>query len=154
MLDASFRPGPEDDQPGQSDIGTESGQSHLVKVPWTRVSAVIPTLNEARNLPHVLARMPPNLHEVIIGDGFSSGDTVAAARQLMPDVRVIMQTPTGNGNVHACGFHAGSGDIIAMVDADGSANPDEIQQLVKAQGSPRGVPVVTSHYSAVSEIAC
>lgn len=96
------------------------------------MSAVIPTLNEARYLPHVLAGMPPNLHEVIIGDGFSSDDTVAAARQLMPDVRVIMQTPTGKGNVHACGFHAASGDIIAMVDADGSANPGEIPQLVQA----------------------
>src|SRR5271170_3147822 len=100
--------------------------------PWPGVSVVIPTLNEARNLPHVFARMPPNLHEVIIVDGFSSDDTVTVARQLMPEIRVIMQTRTGKGNALACGFAAASGDIIAMVDADGSADPAEIPRFVTA----------------------
>jgi len=40
-------------------------------LPWLRVSGVIPALNEARNLPHVLARMPPGVHEVILVDGYS-----------------------------------------------------------------------------------
>ena len=44
---------------------------------------VIPTLNEARNLPHVLARLPEP-DEVILVDGHSVDDTVAVARQLRP----------------------------------------------------------------------
>ena len=48
---------------------------------------VIPALTEARNLPHVLARMPPGAHEVILVDGYSVDDTVAVARRLTPDVR-------------------------------------------------------------------
>jgi glycosyltransferase involved in cell wall biosynthesis len=100
--------------------------------PWPRVSVVVPALNEARNLPHVFARMPPNIHEVILVDGHSVDGTVAVARQLRPDVRVLRQTRTGKGNALACGFAAATGDIIAMVDADGSADPGEIPQFVKA----------------------
>jgi glycosyltransferase involved in cell wall biosynthesis len=95
------------------------------------VSVVIPALNEARNLPHVLSRMPPSIHEVILVDGFSSDSTVAVARQLMPDVHIVMQTRTGKGNALACGLAEASGDIIAMIDADGSADPAEIPKFVK-----------------------
>ena len=99
---------------------------------WPRVSVVIPTLNEARNLPHVFARMPPNLHEVIVVDGHSVDDTLAVARAMCPDVRIVMQTRRGKGNALACGFAAATGDIIAMVDADGSADPGEIPRFVRA----------------------
>ena len=104
----------------------------LSDIPWPKVSVVIPTLNEARNLPHVFSRLPAALHEVIIVDGHSVDDTVAAARRLRPDVRVVKQTRSGKGNALACGFAAATGDVIAMVDADGSADPGEIPQFVKA----------------------
>ena len=100
--------------------------------PWPKVSVVIPTLNEARNLPHVFAELPAGLHEVIIVDGNSVDDTVATARRLRPDVRIVRQNRSGKGNALACGFAAATGDIIAMVDADGSADPAEIPQFVKA----------------------
>jgi len=97
-----------------------------------RVSVVIPALNEARNLSHVFARMPHDIHELILVDGHSVDDTVRVARELRPDVQVVMQTRTGKGNALACGFAAATGDIIAMVDADGSADPGEIARFVKA----------------------
>ena len=76
--------------------------------------------------------LPPALHEVIVVDGNSVDDTVATARRLRPDVRIVKQTRSGKGNALACGFAAATGDIIAMVDADGSADPGEIPQFVKA----------------------
>ncbi len=97
-----------------------------------RVSVVIPTLNEARNLPAVFAELPPWLHEVIIVDGRSVDDTVAVARQLRPDVRVITQCRTGKGNALACGFAAATGDVIVAMDADGSTDPAEIPRFVEA----------------------
>ena len=99
---------------------------------WPGVSVVIPTLNEARNLPHVFARLPSDIYEVIIVDGHSVDDTLAVARELRPDARIVMQTRKGKGNALACGFAAASGDIVAMVDADGSADPAEIPQFVAA----------------------
>lgn len=59
-------------------------------------------------------------------------DTVAVARRLRPDVRVVKQTRKGKGNALACGFAAATGDIIAMIDADGSADPGELPRFVQA----------------------
>jgi glycosyltransferase involved in cell wall biosynthesis len=97
-----------------------------------RVSVVIPTLNEARNLGHVFAALPPDLHEVILVDGHSVDGTPDVARRLRPDVRVLSQTRTGKGNALACGFAAATGDIIVMIDADGSTDPAEIPRFVEA----------------------
>lgn len=97
-----------------------------------RVSVVIPTLNEARNLPHVLARLPDGIHEVIVVDGHSVDETLAVAKQSRPDVRIVMQTRKGKGNALACGFAVATGDIIATIDADGSADPAEIPRFVEA----------------------
>jgi glycosyltransferase involved in cell wall biosynthesis len=101
-------------------------------MPGYRVSVVIPTLNEARNLPHVLGRLPPDVYEVIVVDGRSVDDTVAVARRLRPGARTLIQTRKGKGNALACGFAAATGDIIAMIDADGSADPMEIPRFVRA----------------------
>src|SRR5260370_4787201 len=97
-----------------------------------RITVVIPTLNEARNLPHVFSRLPPGLHEVIVVDGYSTDDTIETVRKLRPDVRIVMQNRRGKGNALACGFAAATGDIIAMIDADGSADPAEIHKFVQA----------------------
>jgi glucosyl-dolichyl phosphate glucuronosyltransferase len=105
---------------------------HHASAAWPRVSVIVPALNEARNLPHVFARLPADVHEVIVVDGHSVDGTPEVARQLRPDVRVVMQTRKGKGNALACGFEAATGDVIAMVDADGSADPGEIPQFVKA----------------------
>ena len=96
-----------------------------------RVSVVVPTLNEARNLPMVFGLMPP-VHEIVVVDGRSVDDTVAVARALRPDVRIVNQTRRGKGNALACGFLAATGDIIVMLDADGSADPREIPRFVRA----------------------
>src|SRR3954470_22456579 len=97
-----------------------------------RVSVVIPTFNEAKNLPHVFALLPADLHEVIVVDGRSTDDTIAVARALRPDVRIVAQNRRGKGNAMACGFAAVTGDVIVMLDADGSADPREIPDYVTA----------------------
>lgn len=97
-----------------------------------RVSVVVPALNEAENLEHVLPALPDGLFEVILVDGASVDSTVETAKRIRPDVRVIRQTRCGKGNALACGFAACRGDIIVMLDADGSADPGEIPRFVEA----------------------
>ena len=97
-----------------------------------RVSVVIPTLNEAENLPHVLPRLPEGLHEVILVDGHSTDGTIEVARRLRPDVRVVTQSGRGKGNALAAGFAAATGDIFVMLDADGSTDAAEIPRFVAA----------------------
>jgi hypothetical protein len=50
----------------------------------------------------------------------------------MPEMRVVTQPRIGKGNALACGFAAAAGDVIAMVDGGGSADPAEIPRFVKA----------------------
>jgi glycosyltransferase involved in cell wall biosynthesis len=97
-----------------------------------RISVVIPTLNEASNLPHVLTRLPEMVDEVVLVDGHSIDDTIAVAQMIRPDVRIVLQVETGKGNALACGFAAATGDIIVMIDADGSNDPAEIPRFVEA----------------------
>ena len=96
------------------------------------ITVVIPTLNEAANLPHVLPLIPDFVDEVVLVDGHSADATVATARAIRPDIRVVLQDRRGKGNALACGFAAASGDIIVMLDADGSTDPNEIPQFVAA----------------------
>ncbi len=99
---------------------------------WPRVSVIIPTLNEALNLPLVLAELPEDVHEVIIVDGLSTDGTPEVARQARPDATVIFQTARGKGDALRCGFEAATGDILVMLDADGSADPAEIPAFIGA----------------------
>ena len=95
-----------------------------------RVSVVIPTLNEAENLPVVMPRLPDGLFEVVVVDGGSTDGTIDVARQLRSDVRVVQQTGRGKGNALFVGLAAARGDILVTLDADGSADPAEIPRFV------------------------
>ncbi len=95
-----------------------------------RVSVILPTLNEVDNLPHVFERMPREVAEVILVDGRSTDGTVEAAKQLWPNIITITQTGVGKGDALACGFSRATGDIIVMLDADGSTDPAEIPRFV------------------------
>jgi Glycosyl transferase family 2 len=95
------------------------------------VTAVIPTLNEAANLPHVLGKLPNGINELIVVDGHSTDDTVNVAHALRPDARIVLQNKRGKGNALACGFAAARGDIIVMIDADGSTDPTEIPSFIR-----------------------
>jgi glycosyltransferase involved in cell wall biosynthesis len=99
---------------------------------YPRVSVVIPARNEAENLRHVLPCLPSIVSEVILVDGHSTDDTIAVARELVPNIRVIEQVGKGKGDALRLGFEACTGDIIVMLDADGSAHPNEIPRFVQA----------------------
>jgi glycosyltransferase involved in cell wall biosynthesis len=97
-----------------------------------RVSVLIPALNEARNLPHVFSRLPDDVFEVVLVDGGSVDETVEVARALRPHVRVVQQDGRGKGNAIACGLAACKGEIVVMLDADGSTDAAEIPRFVEA----------------------
>ncbi len=94
-----------------------------------RVTVVVPARNEAKNLEVVLPQLP-EVHEVILVDGHSTDGTIEMARRVMPGITVVQQTRRGKGNALACGFMAATGDIVVMFDADGSADPAEIERYV------------------------
>jgi glycosyltransferase involved in cell wall biosynthesis len=104
--------------------------STLEKPTLPTISVVIPTRNEAPNLRHVLPYMPAIVSEVILVDGHSVDDTIAEAQRLLPSIKIIKQVGKGKGDALRAGFAACTGDIIVMLDADGSADPEEIPRFV------------------------
>ncbi|MDQ6673870.1 MAG: glycosyltransferase family 2 protein [Chloroflexota bacterium] len=97
-----------------------------------RVSVIIPALNEAENLPGVLSRIPAWVHEVLLVDGNSKDDTVSVATLWWPSIRVVQQTGRGKGDALRAGLMSASGNILLMLDADGSMDPLEIPSFVGA----------------------
>jgi glycosyltransferase involved in cell wall biosynthesis len=97
-----------------------------------RVTVVIPTLNEAENLPHVLPLIPAWVDEVILVDGLSVDDTVEVALEHRPDIKIVLESTPGKGAALRAGFRAAQGHIIVMLDADGSTDPREIPVFVGA----------------------
>ena len=62
---------------------------------FPKTSVVIPTLNEEKNLPLLLPRLPHWLHEIIIVDGRSTDRTVKVAKQINPDIKIVLQLRGG-----------------------------------------------------------
>ncbi|HEX7083259.1 MAG TPA: glycosyltransferase family 2 protein [Gaiellaceae bacterium] len=97
------------------------------------VTVVVPALDEAENLPHVLPRIPHWVHEVVLVDDHCTDDTVAVAQRLLPRIRVVENTGApGKGNALRAGFEVASGEIVVALDADGSEDPAEIPLFVGA----------------------
>ena len=108
--------------------GTDDGWLHE-----HRVSVLIPCLNEADNLEHVLPLIPSWVHEVVLVDDHCTDETVAVARRLMPDVVIATNHRAGGkGNALRAGMEQATGDILVQVDADGSEDPAEIHGFVGA----------------------
>jgi glycosyltransferase involved in cell wall biosynthesis len=99
------------------------------------VSVVIPALNEERNIGWVLARIPAWVDEVIVVNGRSSDDTDGAALRARPDVVLLHELRHGKGSAVRAGLARASGDVVALLDADGSMEPQELGRFLEALGS-------------------
>ncbi len=95
------------------------------------VSLVIPVRNEARNIAWVLEQIADgDVNEIILVDGNSTDATLITARSYRPDIKVVPQVGVGKGSALRTGFFAATGDIIVMMDADGSMEPQEIRHYL------------------------
>lgn len=96
------------------------------------VSVVIPALNEARSIGWVVGRIPSFVNEVVLVDGLSTDGTVEAARRARADIVVVREDRRGKGAALRRGFAAATGELIAMLDGDGSMEPGELERFLTA----------------------
>ena len=115
-------------------------KARLAAARWSRrlrsgppsVGVVIPTLNEAPNLPYILPELPDIVDELVLVDGHSTDDTLETASRLCPDIRIVLAEERGKGAALQTGLEACTSDIVVMLDADGSNDPAEIPRFVAA----------------------
>ncbi len=96
-------------------------------MPDSPVTVVLPCLDEAVSLPGVLARLPAGYRALVV-DNNSTDDTAEVARRHGADV-VAERRPGYGSAVHA-GVAAATTPIVAVLDADGSVDPQALPGLV------------------------
>jgi hypothetical protein len=116
----------------RSDRRWDTGSDRWRHGPAVKVSLIIPTLEEAENLKLVLPAIPTTVDELLIIDGGSTDSTVDVVRELQPSAKIIIDRLPGKGNALRRGFEAATGDILVMMDADGSMDPADIVTFVAA----------------------
>ena len=112
------------------DVSTQGIRDRLVDS-QLRVSVIICTFNEAKNLPHVVPKIPEWVDEIVVVDGYSTDNTVEVARTLCPEIRIFYQPGKGKGDALRYGIEQASGEIIVTIDGDASTDPEEIPKFVE-----------------------
>jgi hypothetical protein len=97
-----------------------------------RVSVVVPALNEEESIDWVVENIPDWVSEVVLVDGLSIDGTELVVRDRCSDLVIVHQRSRGKGAALRAGFAAASGEIIVMIDADGSTDPREMGRFVDA----------------------
>ena len=95
----------------------------------SKISIVIPTLDEADTIAEIIEGCKPYGDEVLVVDGHSRDRTREVAESL--GVKVILDNRKGKGEAlrHVVNFV--NGNIIVFIDADGSHDPKDIPKLVE-----------------------
>lgn len=93
----------------------------------SRVTVVLPCMNEAESLPGVLAAIPAGYLALVV-DNNSSDDTGEVARR--HGAAVVSEPRPGYGSAVHAGVVAASTPVVAVIDADGSLDPADLPRLV------------------------
>ncbi len=94
------------------------------------VSVVIPTKNEAGSIAKVIEGVRPHCDQIIVVDG-SSTDGTAQIAAGYPEVTLLQDSGRGKGEAIIIGINDAKGDIIVLIDSDGSHDPADIPRLVE-----------------------
>ncbi len=102
-----------------------------------RISVIIPTLNEAQNLPQTLAVLTPDTtFELIIADGGSQDTTRDIAQQWGATVR---QTAPGRSHQMNQAAQQATGDILLFLHADTQLPIDWVDWVVQTLQKPEAI---------------
>src|ERR1043165_596956 len=96
----------------------------------SRITVVIPCLNEEQGIQQVLADLPDFVDEVIVVDNNSTDRTAEVARKM--GAVVVPELNRGYGRAYKKGFAHATGDIIVTLDGDHSYPLDALSYLLEA----------------------
>lgn len=109
------------------------------------VTVVCPCRNEAGNIETIARRLPAmgSHTELIFVEGHSTDGTLEECGRvaaLFParDIRVLQQSGRGKGDAVRLGFAQARGDILMILDADASVDPEDLAQFYQAITAGKG----------------
>lgn len=95
-----------------------------------KVTVIIPTYNEERNIKEVIKGVKPYADEILIVDAKKSSDKTAEIAKSL-GAKVIKDNGNGVGAAKRIGMKAAKNNILVIFDADGSHDPKDIPKMVK-----------------------
>ena len=105
-----------------------------------KVSVVIPAKNEAAAIRDIIKEAKKHAFEVLVIDGNSQDATRKIAEE--EGAKVFQDSGTGKGKAVRLGIEKAQGDIIVLIDADGSHDARDIPKLVAPIGLKDGADMV------------
>lgn len=109
------------------------------------VSIIIPARNEAGNIQNALNRLPEfgKQQEVIFVEGNSTDDTFSVIENLIPNYphlnpKLFKQPGLGKADAVRVGFEKAEGDILMILDADLTVQPEDLPRFYEVLIQNRG----------------
>src|SRR5215813_15275373 len=96
----------------------------------SRITVVIPCLNEEEGIQQVLTDLPDFVDEAIVVDNNSTDRTAEVARKM--GAVVVSELHRGYGRAYKKGFAHATGDIVVTLDGDYSYPVDALSYLLEA----------------------
>jgi glycosyltransferase involved in cell wall biosynthesis len=91
------------------------------------IEVILPCLNEAAALPWVLDRLPAGYDALVVDNGSTDG-SAAIARSF--GARILDVAQRGYGSACHAGLVAATGDLVVIMDCDGTLDPVDLPALV------------------------
>ena len=92
-----------------------------------KVEVILPCLNEAEALGWVLGHMPPGIRPIVVDNGSTDGSVAIAHDH---GAQVVHAPQRGYGAACHAGLLAATAPIVAVMDADASLNPQQLDRVV------------------------
>jgi ubiquinone/menaquinone biosynthesis C-methylase UbiE len=110
------------------------------------VSVIIPARNEAGNISAAIERLPllGKHTEVIFIEGHSTDNTweeiqrISETKKANFTIKAFQQTGKGKADAVRLGFSEATGDILMILDADLTVQPEELPHFYQAMAEQRG----------------